>query len=133
MLLAIEAVKVGRAAGYSLVPIFGIPVDRWVAAGNGQGLDQLDLDMARMAERATDKGRSSTPVDLELGRRTELDYFNGLVMSKGLELGIPTPVNDSVMTIFRSVERGELKPGLANLDQIRQGTKGAGDIQLVGS
>ncbi len=133
MLLAIEAVKVGRAAGYSLVPIFGIPVDRWVAAGNGQGVNQLDLDLVRMAERATDKGRSSTPLDVELGRRTELDYFNGLVMSKGIELGIPTPVNDSVMAIFRSVERGELKPGLANLDQLRRGTKGAGDVQLVGS
>ena len=89
--------------------------------------------MVRMAERATDKGRSSTPLDIELGRRTELDYFNGLVMSKGIELGIPTPVNDSVMTIFKSVERGELKPGLANLEQVRRGTKGAGDIQLVSS
>ena len=123
MLLAIEAVNVGRAAGYSLVPIFGIPVDRWVAAANGQSADELDLAMVRMAERATDKGRSSTPLDIELGRRTELDYFNGLVMSKGRELGIPTPVNDSVMTIAKSVERGELEPGLANLEQVRLGIK----------
>jgi 2-dehydropantoate 2-reductase len=128
MLLAIEAVNVGRAAGYSLVPIFGIPVDRWVAASSGQGVDQLDADLARMAERATDKGRSSTPLDVELGRRTELDYFNGLVISKGAELGIPTPVNDAVMNVFRAVERGELKPGVANLDQLRRG-----DLRLVSS
>ena len=115
MLLAIEAVKVGRAAGYSLVPIFGIPVEQWVAAGEGRGVDQLDRELSSMAERATDQSRSSTPLDIELGRRTELDYFNGLVQSKGRELGIPTPVNDAVMRIVKSLERRELKPDVANM------------------
>lgn len=130
MLLAIEAVNVGRAAGYSLVPIFSIPVDRWVAAGNGQGIDQLDLDMARMAERATDKGRSSTPVDIALGRKTELDYFNGLVISKGREFGIPTPLNESVMTVVSSLERGQLQPGLDALKGIGRGSDCKGALSL---
>jgi ketopantoate reductase len=68
-----------------------------------------------MAERATDQSRSSTPLDIELGRRTELDYFNGLVQSKGRELGIPTPVNDAVMRVVKLLERRELKPDVANL------------------
>lgn len=120
MLLGIEAVKVGRAAGYSLVPIFGITVDRWIAADDGHGLKQLDREIAKMAERATDQGRSSTPVDIELGRRTELDYFNGLVISKGRELGIATPVNEAVMTVARCVERGDLKPAVTNLQRVQR-------------
>ena len=120
MLLAVEAVKVGRAVGYSLVPVFGIAVDRWIAAGEGRGLDQLDRELGKMADRATDQGRSSTPLDIELGRRTELDFFNGLVISKGRELGVPTPVNEAVLDVVRLIERGELKPAAANVERLRR-------------
>ena len=116
MHLAIEAVAVGQAVGHSLVPIFGIPVNQWVAAGEGRQIDRLDRELSKIAERATDQGRSSTPVDIQLGRRTELDYFNGLVIARGRELGIATPVNEAVMRIVKQVERGDLKPAVTNLE-----------------
>lgn len=119
MRLGIEAVRVGQALGYSLVPVLGIAVDRWNAAGEGREIDQLDRELIRVAERATDQGRPSTPLDIELGRRTELDFFNGLVISKGRELGIPTPVNESVLELAKSVERGELKPTVSNMGRLQ--------------
>ena len=118
MRLGIEAVRVGRALGYSLVPVLGIAVDRWVAAGEGREIDQLDRALIEVSERATDQSRPSTPLDIELGRRTELDFFNGLVIAKGRELGIPTPVNESVLALARSVERGELEPAILNLGRL---------------
>jgi len=116
--LAIEAVEVGRALGYSLVPIFGIAAERWMAAGEGGQLDEIDQELSKMAERATEQGRSSTPLDIELGRRTELDFFNGLVIAKGRALGIPTPLNESALELVKLVERGELKPAVANIERL---------------
>ena len=118
MLLGIEAVKVGLALGYALVPVLGVDVDRWTAAGEGREVALLDRELLRIAERATDQSRPSTPLDIELGRRTELEFFNGLVIAQGKALGIPTPVNESVLDLARSVERGELTPTIENLERL---------------
>ena len=119
MRLGIEGVTVGRVLGYSLVPVLGIAIDRWTAAGEGRELDRLDAGLLKVFERATDQGRASTPVDIELGRRTELEFFNGLLISKGRELGIPTPVNEAVLDVERQVERGSLKPVATNTEHLR--------------
>jgi len=120
MRLAIEGVSVGKAAGYSLVPILGIPPERWHAATNGEGLADIDAGIRRFADRATDQTRSSTPLDIELGRRTELDFFNGLIIARGCDLGIPTPVNIAAMEVIRMIEKGELTPSRSNLHLLQQ-------------
>jgi 2-dehydropantoate 2-reductase len=60
-------------------------------------------------------GRPSLLQDVLKGRRTEIDYLNGLVARKGRETGIPTPMNDAIITVTKRVERGELKPAPENL------------------
>jgi 2-dehydropantoate 2-reductase len=120
MRLGIEAVKVGQALGHALVPVLGIAVERWVAAGEGRELDSLERELAGAAERATDASRPSTPLDIELGRRTELEFFNGLVIARGRELGVPTPVNESVLALARAVERGELQPAVSNTARLQR-------------
>jgi 2-dehydropantoate 2-reductase len=115
MQLAIEGVRVGRAVGYQLVPVFGIPAERWLAVADGGEMTEIHRDMGKFSSRATDDSRSSTPLDIELGRRTELEFFNGLIISKGRELGIPTPVNESTMEVVRLIETGELAPSVGNL------------------
>jgi len=120
MRLAIEGVAVGLAAGHTLVPVFGIAAERWAAAAQGAGLADIDRDMEKFSSRATDDSRSSTPVDIELGRRTELEFFNGLIISRGREFGIATPVNEAVMEIARLVESRALTPSLANLHTLQQ-------------
>src|SRR5437763_8996151 len=40
-----EVIKVGRAAGYEVEPIFGIPAQRFVDASEGRGLEQLEADV----------------------------------------------------------------------------------------
>ena len=41
------------------------------------------------------------------GRRTEIDFMNGLVVQKGQEVGIPTPANEALIAAVKKVERGE--------------------------
>jgi 2-dehydropantoate 2-reductase len=47
---------------------------------------------------------SSTAQDLAAGRRTEIDHLNGFIVRKGVQLGIPTPVNHALYTLVKGAE-----------------------------
>ena len=44
---------------------------------------------------------SSTQQDIAAGRRTEIDALNGYISRRGAELGIATPINDTVGALLR--------------------------------
>jgi 2-dehydropantoate 2-reductase len=49
---------------------------------------------------------SSTAQDIALGRRTEIDSLNGYVVRRGRELGVPTPVNQTLYALVKLLEEG---------------------------
>ncbi|MGO9566816.1 MAG: ketopantoate reductase family protein, partial [Desulfomonilaceae bacterium] len=59
--------------------------------------------------------RSSSLQSLERGRRTEIDFLNGYICDRGSDHGVPTPVNDSVVSMIRQIEAGSRKISLDNL------------------
>ncbi len=62
--------------------------------------------------------KSSLLQSLERGRPTEIDYLNGYVCVKGRELGVPTPVNDAVVTMIKEIEAGARPIRRENLDAL---------------
>lgn len=48
---------------------------------------------------------ASTSQDLERGRRTEIDALNGYVVRRGTELGVSTPVNQTLLALVKLRER----------------------------
>jgi 2-dehydropantoate 2-reductase len=42
--------------------------------------------------------------DIEAGRRTEIDYLNGGIVSFGARLGVPTPLNETIAALIRGIE-----------------------------
>ena len=65
--------------------------------------------MDNTATRNNDQ-RPSMGQDMIKGRRTEIDYLNGLIADKARELGIAVPANDGIVTAVRRIERGEIEP-----------------------
>jgi len=112
--IAGEAITVAQALGVHVEPINGIAPALYLDAARGKGLEVL---RAKWVEggRSVGAGRPSLLQDVLKGRRTEIDYLNGLVARKGREVGIPTPMNDVVITVTKQVESGEIKPGPENL------------------
>src|SRR5262245_14264493 len=53
--------------------------------------------------------------DVASGRRTEIDFTNGLVAVKGEEVGVPAPTHAVVTALVRRIDRGELEPDPANI------------------
>lgn len=53
--------------------------------------------------------------DILKGRKSEIDYINGYVVAKGLELEVPTPVNDLVVKLIHEIEENKRPVGPDNL------------------
>jgi 2-dehydropantoate 2-reductase len=68
----------------------------------------LDQDVVQQSLDFTDKSaphiKASMQLDVERGRRTELESIIGVIGRKGRELGIPTPVADFVYASLLPVE-----------------------------
>ncbi len=115
--IAAEVVRVARAAGYDVAPIFGIDAQRYVDAAEGRGAAELDAEIAGRAAGG-DVGRPSLLQDVMRGRRTEIDDLNGYVVSEGKRLGVPTPFNEAVVREVKRHGVGTLTPDPKHLDAL---------------
>ena len=115
--IAAEVVRVGRASGYEIEPIYGITAQRFVDAVEGRGLADVERDMAAGA-RHLSGGRPSLLQDVLRGRRTEIDHLNGSVCAQGRRVGVPTPVNDAVVKAIHDHGVGRLKPDPKHLEAL---------------
>ncbi|HXG04855.1 MAG TPA: 2-dehydropantoate 2-reductase [Candidatus Binatia bacterium] len=115
--IAAEVIRVGRALGHQVEPIYGIAPDRYLAAAEGRGLAEVEADMARSVRHLAG-GRPSLLQDVLRGRRTEIEFLNGYVVEQGRRAGVPTPVNEAVVAIFRRYPPGTLKPDPAHLEPL---------------
>ncbi len=83
-----EGMAVARAAGIAIS--YADPREPWLAAGKG-----LPFDF-----------KASILQSLERGSVTEIDWINGAVVREGRRLGVPTPVNDTLVACIKGLERG---------------------------
>ncbi len=79
---------VARAKGVTLS--IKEPVDAWRMAGAGLGADF----------------KASMLQSLDKGSVTEIDFINGAVVREGDRLGVPTPVNRTLVACIKGIERG---------------------------
>ena len=47
---------------------------------------------------------SSMAQDIQRGKRTEIDSLNGYVVRRGAELGVATPVNQTLHAMMKLIE-----------------------------
>jgi 2-dehydropantoate 2-reductase len=85
--VVIEAVAVGKAAGVQL------SADTMIAAA-------LKLGGEAMPEAV-----SSTAQDIARGKSTEIDSLNGFLVRRGSEVGVPTPVNQTLYSLVKLLEQ----------------------------
>jgi 2-dehydropantoate 2-reductase len=79
-------------------------VSECVAVGRAAGVSLTDIDFVEAVVRFAEKAGqvfSSTAQDLGRGKRTEIDALNGFVVRRGNELGVPTPVNQSLLALVK--------------------------------
>jgi 2-dehydropantoate 2-reductase len=119
--LGSEAIRVGQALGYELEEISHLDPEIIARAGEGDPAATREYDQHRLAEVSKGGGehRPSMGQDMVKGRRTEIEFLNGLVARKGDEIGIATPANVVLTDIVKRVEKGELKPDPRHITDLR--------------
>jgi 2-dehydropantoate 2-reductase len=121
MRLGSEAIRVGEAQGYRLEDIFHLAPETIARAGEGDA-DAFAAASDRLLagrKHLSAEQRPSMAQDIVKGRRTEIDFLNGLVAEKGGELGLSVRANAALTEIVRKVERGALRPDPRHLTELR--------------
>jgi len=114
-----EGVRVGQALGYKLEDIAGQNADRLARASEGDraALDEVESLMLalRNSQQRSEHQRPSMGQDMQKGRRTEIDFINGVIVEKGREAGIPTPTHEKLIAAVKKVELGQAAPSPEHL------------------
>lgn len=111
-----ESMQVATALGHNLEPIHGFTAAEFLDL-----TEELLENMLRKFFSITGgKERSHALQDILRGRRTELEYLNGLVAKKGREVNVRTPMNEAVTSMIKQIEQGILKPDRSNLKILEQ-------------
>ena len=94
-----------------LRPVMIAAAHEVAAVATAQGIRLPYTDIAsRIVEvcRATARNRSSMLQDILRGARTEIDAISGMVVQLGQQLGVPTPVNQTLLKLVKDKETGRL-------------------------
>ncbi len=111
-----ECLAVGAALGYRAEPVFGLSAEEFLGATD----EILKRTLLTLLTHIGRHARNSMLQDLCKGRRSEIDFMNGLVAKKGREAGIPTPLNDEIVFLTRRIEQGGLRPAAENMAHLEK-------------
>ena len=114
--LAKEGAQVGQAMGLEVVDVMGVPARTWADADQGDVFEELDAFMSSNGGRVN--WLASMAQDVKKGRRSEIDFMNGLVAAKGREFAVPTPYNDAVIEAMHGVDDGSVPQGEDHVERI---------------
>lgn len=78
---------------------------RTVGVAHGVHLPEEIVDkLLRWTEREAAGMKTSTRQDYEAGKRLEADALNGMVVQKGREAGVPTPLNFALYGLLKAID-----------------------------
>jgi 2-dehydropantoate 2-reductase len=108
--LAGEGVRVGQALGYRLEHIRMHDPETLARAAEGDpaALDEVEgqIRAALNSNTRSDLARPSMGQDMLKGRRTEIDFINGVIAQKGDAVGVPAPTHRALIAAVKRVESG---------------------------
>lgn len=110
-----ECIDVCATGGIKIEPIQGKDVVKLLDYHNGVK-KAVSFFIIPIAIKKHALLKASMLQDLEKGKLTEVDAINGVVSAFGRKVGFATPLNDKVVEIIHSIERGERKCGWDNLN-----------------
>ena len=114
-----EAVRIGQAQGYKLEDIAGQDAEKLARAAEGDraALDEVESLMLalRNSQQRSEAQRPSMGQDMQKGRRTEIDFINGVIVEKGREFGLAAPTHEMLIAAVKRVELGQAPPSPEHL------------------
>jgi 2-dehydropantoate 2-reductase len=116
--IANECLAVSHAAGIKLGPFQGVDFETRFSFSTRAEREATSAAYHEVWDPHRDLTASMLH-DLLKGRKCEINAINGAVCTMGDKYSIDTPVNDQIVAIVQSIERGERKPEFKNLDIVK--------------
>ncbi len=117
--LAGEGVRVGQALGYQLehIRMHDPETIARAAEGDRTALDEVEsaIFAGLNSNTRSELARPSMGQDMLKGRRTEIDFINGVIAAKGQEVGCPAPTHVKLIRAVKQVEHGKSPAQAENL------------------
>src|SRR5712671_2726586 len=114
-----EGVRVGQALGYKLEDIAGQDAEKLARAAEGDraALDEVESLMLalRNSQQRSEHQRPSMGQDMLKGRRTEIDFINGVIVERGRAIGKPVSTHEKLIDAVKKVELGHAPPSPEHL------------------
>ena len=85
--------------------------------GDAAALDEIETAIlaALRSNTRSDLARPSMGQDMYKGRRTEIDFINGVIAEKGREVGCPAPTHVKLIEAVKRVEHSQIAAKPENL------------------
>jgi 2-dehydropantoate 2-reductase len=114
-----EAVRIGQALGYQLEHIGNLDPDRLALAAEDDGAALAEIEAVMIAGSnagtRSDLQRPSMGQDMLKGRRTEIDFINGVIVERGRAIGKPVSTHEKLIAAVKKVELGHAPPSPEHL------------------
>jgi 2-dehydropantoate 2-reductase len=108
---ALGRAKYGRVVRHPHArDVLRLAVEETAAVARACGIRLSDRELIEAAYRlgeAMSEAMSSTAQDIHRGKRTEIDSLNGYVARRGAELGVATPVNQTLHALVKLLEESQ--------------------------
>jgi 2-dehydropantoate 2-reductase len=92
---SIEVMKRVVTEAVAVASVAGVPLSA----------DTMIAAVLKLGSEAMPEALSSTAQDIARGKPTEIDSLNGFLVRKGAELGVPTPVNQTLYSLVKLLEQ----------------------------
>lgn len=109
-----ECIDASKAAGIKIAPVQGKDISKLFDYKTALK-KKIGFMLVPIAIKKHALLKASMLQDLEKGKRTEIDYINGIVCKYGKKYNVPTPYNDKVVEIVHGIEDGKYMPSMDNV------------------
>ncbi|MFQ5962924.1 MAG: ketopantoate reductase family protein, partial [Candidatus Scalinduaceae bacterium] len=96
-----------------------------IAKGKGHNLDERLIEEYLVVPEKSQDTQTSTLQDLLKHKPLEIDAINGVVVTKGMKLGIPTPYNSSLYALLKLINNRKRGQKKGSEKGVKRGQKGS--------
>ncbi|SET57664.1 ketopantoate reductase [Oceanobacillus limi] len=109
VMLADETIRVGNASDVQFTELAGINLEVFKLNDDRSNLQDV-IGFAKKVFAPQALLKASMLQDLEKGRKSEINYINGVISTKGRNAGITTPFNDLLVKLVEKAENEKTVP-----------------------
>ncbi len=113
-----ECIDVAKNAGIKIEPVQGKDIVK-LFDYHSKLKERISNLIIPIAIRNHRDLKASLLQDIEKGKKTEIEYINGIVRDFGAKYNTPTPYNNLVIDLVHSIESGEIEPSIDNISLLR--------------